>query len=153
MIKPEEIVQKFNLRKIGTSLKDFKEVKEKDKDYSILEYGYYGYVEKMIGKNNKYYAVKKIDKHSPKFKMQDFNRETKISIKLNHENLARFYGYFEEKEKIEKFKEIKREQIKKNNNKYKENIELIEKEKEDKDIYCLVREFCQNGSLEDFINK
>ena len=41
----------------------------------------------------------------------------------------------------------------KNNNKFKENLGLIEKEKENKDIYCLIREFAQNGSLEDFINK
>ena len=145
--------QQLYLKDIGTSLKDFKEVKEKDKVYSILGYGYLGYVEKMLGKDNKYYAVKKLDKHSPKFNKRNFRRETQICIRLNHENLVRFYGYFEDKEKIEKFKKIKLEQIMKNNNKFKENIELIKNERVDKDIYCLVREFAQNGSLEDFIKK
>ena len=154
LIKPEDFLeQKFYLKNIGTSLRDFKEVKNKDKDYFIIGYDHFGYFEKMLGKDNKYYAVKKLDKNSKVFQKIDFKRETQISIKLNHENLVRFYGYFEDKEKIEKFKEIKREQIMKSNNKYKENLELIEKEKEDKDIYCLIREFTQNGSLEDFINK
>ena len=154
MTKAEEILEKkLYLRDIGASLKDFKEVKNKDKDYFILGYSNIGYIEKMLGKDNKYYAVKKLEKNNLKFSKKNFHRETKISIKLNHENLVRFYGYFEDKEKIEKFKEIKREQIMKSNNKYKENLELVEKEKEDKDIYCLIREFAQNGSLEDFINK
>jgi len=154
MTSPEDILkQQLYLRDIGTSLKDFKEVNNKGKIYSILGYGNFAYVEKMLGKDNKYYAVKKIDKHSPKFNKQNFKRETQISIKLNHENLVRFYGYFEDKEKIEKFKEIKVENIIKSNNKFKEDIILIKNEREDKDIYCLVREFCQNGSLEDFIKK
>jgi len=151
---PEEnLEKKLNLKDIGTSLKDFKEVKNKDKNYSILGYGNNAYVEKMLGKDNKYYSVKKIDKHNPKFNLINFIRETKISNKLNHENLVRFYGYFEDKEKIEKFKEIKRDLITKNKNKYHEDLRLIEKEMEDKDIYCIVREFIQNGSLEDFIIK
>ena len=93
MRTPEEIeMQKLYLRDIGTSLKDFKEVKKNDKAYYILGYGHRGYVEKMLGKDNKYYAVKKLDIHSPKFNKKDFKRETHISIMLNHENLARFYG-------------------------------------------------------------
>jgi len=152
--KPEEILeQKLYLKNIGTSLKDFEEVKKGEKKYFILGCGNFGYAEKMKGKDNKYYAVKKLDKKSEKFNKRDFKRETQISIKLHHENLVRFYGYFEDKENIEKFKEIKLDLINKNGNKFKENIDLIKNSKEDKDIYCLVTEFAQNGSLEDYINK
>ena len=151
---PEEILKKkLYLQDIGTSLKDFKEVKKKDKDYFILGCGNFGYAEKMMGKDNKYYAVKKLDKYSKKFNKRDFKRETQISIKLNHENLIRFYGYFEDKEKIEKFKKVKLELIEKNNNKFKEDIESIRNSTQDKAIYCLVTEFAQNGSLEDYIKK
>jgi serine/threonine protein kinase len=148
----EDILKKkLYLQDIGTSLKDFKEVKKKDKNYCILGCGNFGYAEKMIGKDNKYYAVKKLDKKSQKFNKKDFKRETQISIKLNHKNLIRFYGYFEDKEKIEKFKEVKLALIEKNNNKFKENVESIKNETQDKDIYCLVTEFAQHGSLEDYI--
>ena len=126
---------------------------DKEKNYSILECGDFGYTEKMLGKDNKYYSVKKIDKNSPKFVRKDFKRETQISIKLNHENLVRFYGYFEDKEKIEKYKDLRLNLIERTHNLFKENIELIRNTNEDKDIYCLVNEFSQNGSLEDFINK
>ena len=111
---PEEILKKkLYLKDIGTSLKDFKEVKKNDKNYFILGCGNFGYAEKMMGKDNKYYAVKKLDKNSEKFNKRDFKRETQISIKLDHENLIRFYGYFEDKEKIEKFKKVKLELIEK----------------------------------------
>ena len=111
---PEKILeQKLYLKDIGTSLKDFKEVKKNDKNYFILGCGNFGYAEKMMGKDNKYYAVKKLDKNSEKFNKRDFKRETQISIKLDHENLIRFYGYFEDKEKIEKFKKVKLELIEK----------------------------------------
>ena len=154
MSTPEEILeQKLKLKDIGTSLKDFKEVKKKEKKYFILGCGNFGYAEKMLGKDNKYYAVKKLDKHSEKFNKKDFKRETQISIKLEHDNLIRFYGYFEDKEKIEKFKEVKLDLIKENNNKFKEDIKSIENAKEDKDLYCLVTEFAQHGSLEDYIIK
>jgi len=152
--KAEEIlIKKLYLKDIGTSLEDFKEFKDKDKDYFILGCGNVGYVEKMLGKDKKYYAVKKLDKNSKQLNKRDFKRETHISIRLNHENIIRFYGYFEDKEKIEKFIKIKRDLIIKYNNKYKEDLKLIEEEKEDKNIYCLVREFAPNGSLEDFINR
>jgi len=151
---PEEILeQKLYLKNIGTSLKDFEEVKKGEKKYFILGYGNFGYAEKMKGKDNKYYAVKKLDKKSEKFNKRDFKRETLISIKLLHENLVRFYGYFEDKEKIEKFKEIKLDLINKNRNKFRENIDLIKNSKEDKEIYCLVTEFAQNGSLGNYIDK
>ena len=99
-------------------MEDFREVKDKDKDYFILGCGNVGYVEKMLGKDNKYYAVKKLDKKNKQFNRLNFKRETQISIRLNHENIVRFYGYFEDKEKIKKFKEIKRDLIIKYNNKY-----------------------------------
>ena len=151
---PEEILKKkLYLKDIGTSLKDFKEVKKNDKNYFILGCGNFGYAEKMMGKDNKYYAVKKLDKNSEKFNKRDFKRETQISIKLDHENLIRFYGYFEDKEKIEKFKKVKLELIEKYNNKFKEDKESIKNLTKDKDIYCLVTEFAQNGSLEDYILK
>ena len=154
MTKAEEILKKkLYLKDIGTSLEDFREVKNKDKDYFILGCGNVGYVEKMLGKDKRYYAVNKLDKNSKKLNKRDFKRETLISIRLNHENIIKFYGYFQDKEKIEKFIKIKRDLIIKYNNKYKEDLKLIEEQKEDKVIYCLVREFAQNGSLEDFINK
>jgi len=151
---PEEILKKkLYLQDIGTSLEDFKEVKKKDKDYFILGCGNFGYAEKMMGKDNKYYAVKKLDKRSPKFNKRDFKRETLLSIKLNHENMIRFYGYFEDKEKIEKFKKVKLELIEKNNNKFKEDVESIRNSTQDKAIYCLITEFAQHGSLEEYILK
>ena len=114
MSTPDEILaQKTYLKDIGTSLSDFKEVKKGEKNYFILGSGNFGYAEKMIGKDNKPYAVKKLDMHSKKFRKKDFHRETKISIQLNHENLVKFYGYFEDKENITKFKEIKEDQLKK----------------------------------------
>ena len=150
MRAPEEnFEQQLYLKEIGTSLEDFKEVHDNDKQYYILRFDNLGYDEKMLGKDNKYYTVKKLYKSCKKFSKIDLKRITQIPIKLKHENLARFYGYFEDKEKIEKLKEIKIDLIKKFNNK-----ELyFGNGSEDVDIYCLVMEFSQNGSLEDFINK
>jgi len=69
MTKAEEILKKkLYLKDIGTSLFDFREEKDKDKDYFILGCGKAGYVEKMLGKDNKYYAVKKLDKNSKQLK-------------------------------------------------------------------------------------
>ena len=153
MSTPDEILaQKTYLKDIGTSLSDFKEVKKGEKNYFILGSGNFGYAEKMIGKDNKPYAVKKLDMHSKKFHKKDFHRETKISIQLNHENLVKFYGYFEDKENITKFKEIKEDQLKKKKKISKEDISF-RNETNDKEIYCLVMEFAQHGSLEDYIKK
>ncbi len=152
MASPQEILdQKTYLKDKGTSLSEFKEVKKKDKNFFILGSGNFGYAEKMIGKDNKPYAIKKLDKHSKKFNLKNFHRETRISIQLEHENLIRFYGYFEDKENIAKFKEIKEDQIAKSNNRFKENLNF-RNETEDKEIYCLVMEFAENGSLEDYID-
>ena len=89
------------------SLSSFEEIKNGDKNYTILGAGNFGYAEKMKSKKNgKCYAIKKLDKKSKNFNIKNFIREIKISINFEHENLIKLYGYFEDKEKIEKFKEI-----------------------------------------------
>ena len=125
------------LQNIGTQLSDFEEVPHGDKSYFFLGKGNYGYAEKMKSKKDgKFYAVKKIDKLS-KFDYKEFKRETKIMLDLNHHNLIRFYGYFKDKEKIEKFKEI-----------YKsKNMDFGT---EFREVYCLVLEFAKHGSLEGY---
>ena len=152
-LTPDEILTKqIYLKDIGTSLSDFKEVKKGDKNYFILGSGNFGYAEKMIGKDNKPYAVKKLEIHSQKFKDKDFHRETKISIQLDHQNFVKFYGFFKDKENIAKFKEIKEDQIKKKKKPKKEDL-IFRNETKDIDIYCLVMEFAPHGSLEDYIKK
>ena len=80
---------------------------QKVKNLIVKGKGNFGFTMKMKSKKDgKIYAVKTLDKNNKKFKEKDFVRETKISIDLNHENLVRFYGYFEDIEKIVKFKEI-----------------------------------------------
>ena len=83
---------------------------------------------------------------------KNFRRETEIMINLIHENVMRFYGYFKDKEKKDKYKEICEEINKKRNKKI--DLDNI---KEDKEIFCLVMECAQNGSLEsyydDYINR
>jgi len=58
---------------------------------------------------------------------------------LEHPNLIKFYGYFEDKENIDKFKFV-----------YKNDKKRKITETEDKEIYCLVLEFAENGSLKDY---
>jgi len=121
-----------DLSDIGTSLSDFEEIPNQYKNYTILSISYSCYVEKMKSKiNNKYYAIKKIIKNSKNFKMKDFEREIQIHSQLNHENIISFYGYFEDKEEENKMNEIL----------------------EDATIYCLVLEFVENGSLENYLFK
>lgn len=132
----------FNLINIGSKLSDFEEVENQNnkKQYTILGKGHYGYAEKMKSKiNNTYYAIKKLDKSQIIEKY--FKRETEIMINLDHKNIVKFYGFFEDKEKIEKFRDI---YSKKRN---------IDKEKEDKAIYCLILEYIPNGSLQDYAQK
>ena len=127
------------LENIGTKLSDFEEIPHKDQNFFFLGKGSFGYAEKMKSKKDgKFYAVKKIDRHSEKFNIKDFKRETLIMIELNHKNLVRLYGYFEDIEKIEKFKEIYK-------NKKGINIGI-----EDKKVCCLVLEFVNNGTLEGY---
>ena len=89
-------------------------------------------------KNSLFYAIKKLDKNKNN-NSKNFIRETQISIKLNHPNLIKFYGYFEDKENIDKYKFI-----------YKNDKKRKVTETEDKEIYCLVLEFAENGSLKSY---
>ena len=133
-----------HLQNIGTKLSDFEEISSESKKYFILGMGNFGYTEKMKSKlDGKYYAVKKLDKNSEKFKEKDFLRETSLQLDcdINHENIIRLYGFFQDIEKIEKFKEI-----------YKD-VEGINNQTEDKHVYCLVMEFAQNGTLENYYKK
>ena len=138
----------FNPKKylggIGDKKSDFEDIPKGEKSYSYLGKGNFGFTMKMKSKKDgKIYAVKTLDKNNKKFKEKDFVRETKISIDLNHENLVRFYGYFEDIEKIAKFKEIY-----KNTKEYK----TYKNETVDRHVYCLVLEFASNGSLEGYFN-
>jgi calcium-dependent protein kinase len=103
-------------------------------------------------KNNKIYAIKKLPTEMNLKEKKNFRRETEIMINLIHENVIRFYGYFKDKEKKDKYKEICEEINKKKNKKI--DLDNI---KEDKEIFCLVMECAQNGSLEsyydDYINR
>ena len=133
-----------NLKDIGIKLSDFEEIKTESKKYTILGKGNFGYVEKMKSKkNNKIYAIKKIDKNSRQFKFKDFQRETEIMLSLDHENIIKLYGYFEDKENINKYKEIYKDKKNKND---------LDKLKEDISIYCLVLEIAENDSLRKFYN-
>ena len=128
------------LDEIGISLSDFEEVKKDDIDFFILGKGNFGFAEKMKSKKNSiFYAIKKLDKNKNK-NTKNFKRETQISIELDHPNLIKFYGYFEDKENIDKFKYV-----------YKDDKKRKVTETEDKEIYCLVLEFAENGSLKDYL--
>ena len=128
------------LEDIGTKLADFEEIPNNEKKYTILGRGNFGYAEKMKSRiNNKIYAIKKINMNSPKFNQINFKREVEITMNLKHENLVKLYGYFEDIENIFKYKEIYKDK------KNKENLDNI---KHDVEIYCLVLEFAERGSLE-----
>jgi len=137
------------LRNIGNKLSDFEEIPDKIKRYTILGRGNFGYAEKMRSIiNHKIYAIKKINKNSSEFNQKNFKRETEITMSLNHENLIKLYGYFEDKENIFKYKEIYKDKKK------KDNLDNIT---QDVEIYCLVLEYAERGSLEyhykDFMGK
>jgi len=128
------------LENIGNQLSDFDEIPNNEKRYTILGRGNFGYAEKMKSRINKnIYAIKKINMNSPKFNQINFKRETEITMNLNHKNLIKLYGYFEGKENIFKYKEIYKDK------KNKENLDNIT---QDVQIYCLVLEFAERGSLE-----
>ena len=132
-----------SLEKIGTKLSDFEEVPNEKKHlkYFILGRGNFGYAEKMKSKkNNLYYAIKKLDKYKIR-NIKNFQRETEIMFSLNHENIIKFYGYFEDKENINKYKEVYHDKIN------------VEKGNYDRIIYCLVLEYAPNGSLNDYIRR
>ena len=126
------------LENIGIKLSDFEEIPDKKRNlpFTILGKGNFGYAEKMKSKkNSKCYAIKKLD--SKNINLTSFTRETIIPLNLNHENIVLFYGYFKDKENINKYKQI-----------YED--EKIDKEKGDINIYCLVLEYMPNGSLNDY---
>ena len=99
-----------NLEFIGNKLSDFEEVaklnekNEIKRKYTILGKGNFGFAEKMKSKkDNIYYAIKKLDKQqidSDKIERLHFKREIEIMQKLNHQNIIKFFGYFEDKEDI-----------------------------------------------------
>ena len=129
-----------HLKNIGTKLSDFEEFPKDGKNYFLLGKGNFGYAEKMKSKkNNSIYAIKKLNKNSPNFNSKDFFRETQNMINLNHKNIIKFYGYFQDKEKIQKYKEIIGDANIGNQN--------------DVEIFCLVLEFAPNGSLENLYKK
>ena len=138
---------------IGNKLSDFSEIKCIDssgisRNYTFLGHGCFGYVEKMKSiKNNQIYAIKKINKQSIESNDTEklhFKREIKLQEKISHDNLVKFYGYFEDKENIQKFKEVHKD----NSNFIKENLDNL-----DKNIYCLIFEYCPNGTLKDYVEK
>jgi serine/threonine protein kinase len=130
------------LNKIGNKLLDFEPIKNGTKNYTLLGIGNFAYVEKMKSKkDNKIYAIKKIDLNSPQFNEKDFKRETEIMFLLDQENIIKLYGYFEDKENLNKYKEIYNDKMNKND---------LNKLKEDITVFCLVFEFPKNGSLRDF---
>ena len=132
-----------NLTKIGTKLADFEEIKNSGQNYTILGKGNFGYAEKMRSKINKsIYAIKKLNKFDNNFDYKYFLRETENMMELNHQNIVKLYGYFEDLEDINKYiviyqKEIQEGQKNINNEKYIQ-------------VYCLVLEYVQNGSLENY---
>ena len=100
IIAPENTM---NLKGIGEKPEDFESIESKDKKYTILGKGAFGYAEKMKSKlNNKIYAIKRIlvKKDLPK----DFIRETSLMLQSNHMNIVKLYlkqkyYIFQEKEK------------------------------------------------------
>ena len=127
------------LKYIGINLTNFQEIKASGKNYSLLGKGSFGYTEKMKSKlNGSIYAIKKIDINNPNFDSNNFFKETEIMIKLQHDNIVKFYGYFLDKENINKYKDI-----------YQENPN-IQNENQDKNIACLVMDYAPNGTLENY---
>ena len=130
------------LQNIGNNLSDFQEIEHSGKSYTLLGKGHFGYAEKMISKkNNCIYAIKKLVITNHEINPKDILRETEIMIYLDHDNIVKLYGYFTDKEKINKYKDIY--QGKKN----------IENEIGDKDVICLVLEYVENGTLEGYYKK
>ena len=125
------------LDNIGKRLLDFEEIKTDKKNYFLLGKGNFGYAEKMKSRiNNNFYAIKKLRKDDQKFKMKDFQRETQNMINLQHENIIKFYGYFIDQEKIEKFNDI-----------YSDMPDRQIINRSYVEVFCLVLEFASNGSL------
>ena len=132
----------INLKTIGTKLEDFEEIPCLEKEYTIILKEHLDYYEKMKSKlDHKFYTIKKIDKNSYYFNKINFIRETKILINLNHDNIVKFYGYFEDKENISKFQQIHQK---------KSRSKEIDEGKGYKEVFCLVFECFSNNDLEIF---
>ena len=128
-----------NLAGIGTKQEDFEPIPSNDKEYTILGKGAFGFAEKMKSKlNNKIYAIKKLPVQ--KEMKKDFIRETIFMLTLNNQYIVRLYGYFQGIEKIEKLKDIYKDDKKK----------LYQNDTEDRKMYFLVLDFMSNGSLESY---
>ena len=82
--------------------------------------------------------LKKLNINSENFIKKNFKRETKLMISCNHENIIKLYGFFKDKENINKYKEIHK------NSQY---YQMIQNLNQDIDVYCLVLEYATNGSL------
>ena len=125
------------LNGIGKKPEDFESIEYKNKKYTILGKGNFGYTEKMRSKiNNKIYAIKRL--LVQKEVSKDFIRETTLMMQLNHRNIVKLYGYFQGMEKIDKLKDIYSD-----NNRYKDK-------NEDQKMYFLVLDFMAKGSLENY---
>ena len=136
-LAPENIV---NLAGIGTKQEDFESIPSNNKEYTILGKGAYGYAEKMKSKlNNKIYAVKKLPVEEGGFK-KELIRETLLMLSITNKYVVRLYGYFQGIEKIEKLKEIYKDD---KNGRYQD-------ETQDRKMYFLVLDFMSNGSLENY---
>ena len=126
-----------NLVGIGTKQEDFESIPSNNKEYTFLGKGAFGFGEKMKSKlNNNIYTIKKIPVKKEGFK-KNFIRETKFMLTLNNEYIVKLYGYFQGIEKIEKLKEI-----------YKDDKEgRYKDDTEDKTMYFLVLDCMTNDSL------
>ena len=129
------------LLEIGIEQDDFESIPSENKPYTILGKGDFGYAEKMKSKlnNNKEYSVKKLF-----IKKEGLNKELirEIFFMLSSDNpyIIKLYGYFQGIEKIEKLKDI-----------YKEDQNnLFKNEKNDKKIYFLISDYIPHGTLENF---
>ena len=126
---------------IGTKQEDFESINSEDKDYTLLGKSDFGYFEKMKSKlNNKIYAIKKI--FVTNNITIDFIREITFMIHSNHMNILKLYGYFQGIEKIQKIKDIYKNDSKK----------PFQNDTEDKNVYFLVLDYMPEGSLENCYN-
>ena len=128
-----------NLINIGTELSYFNQIPNSENPYTILGKGNFGYVEKMRSiLNSSIYAIKKLYINDAKFNEVDFLRETEIMINLNHPNIVKLYGYFLDYENNIKFSQIYQKEIS-----FEEKFQYVP-------VYCIVLEYVENGSLDNF---
>ena len=122
---------------IGTKLKDFEEIKNfsNNTSYTVLGIGNFAYVELMKAKGKKY-AIKKLKRGEEK---KSIYREITIMGKIKNSYFVELIGVFIDKENKDKYNSIIQ------NSPY-EQCKTI-KETKDIEIYCLVMEYIQKGSL------